>query len=236
MVPADEIISASTLARAADARREGVLNADVVEGAAHAANQGRIVAAAATLRPALQGATDLRLLFLGFQFFFRTGEPDEAERLTVRRLELAERDGQAQDVARACTNLGLIHLTTGRRDSARELCRRALEIDEGLGHAEGVARDLGNLANVVEADGDLDRTEMLNRRALAIAETIGAGEIAAGKLANLGDIEMSRGRADEARALWRQAIARFERLGLEKWRREYEARLAMSARAGPGDV
>jgi tetratricopeptide (TPR) repeat protein len=214
-----------TLEQLEAARREGVPAAEAVSQAVHAAEAGNIAAAGAGLIAALEDTEDIRLLFLGFQFFFRTGDHANAERMTVRRLAVAEREGETAHVARACTNLGLIHLTTGRLDSARALMERAVTIDERLNNPEGLARDVGNLANVFEATGDLDTAESLNRRSLEIATRIGAGEIAAGKLANLGDIAHARGRVVEARDLWSQAVLEFERLGIEKWRRVYVEKL-----------
>ncbi len=214
-----------TIEQLEDARREGSPGAEAVAHAVRAAEAGDVAAAGAGLIVALESTEDIRLLFLGFQFFFRTGDHATAERMTVRRLAVAERDGETGHVARACTNLGLIHLATMRLDSARLLMERAVAIDERLDNAEGLARDLGNLANVFEATGDLDTAESLNRRSLEIATRIGAGEIAAGKLANLGDIAHTRGRVVEARGLWSQAVSEFERLGIEKWRRVYAEKL-----------
>lgn len=215
--PRTEIVSRETFADIEAARREGVPDAGRALTAARWANSGRVEEAARVLRGVTGGAEDLRLLFLGFQFFFRTGDPGEAERLARRRLEIAERAGETTHVARACTNLGTVLLAMGRSAEALGWCERAVEIDRRLGNEAGLARDVGNLANVFEAAGDLDRADALNREALEIAERIGAWEIAAGRLANLGDIAEARGDLSAALALWERAAAEFERMGIEKW-------------------
>lgn len=215
-----------TLERLEAARRESVPEADAVASAARLADAGDIAGASAALSAAFERAEDIRLLFLGFQFYFRTGDHASAEAWTLKRLRIVEREGETVHVARACTNLGLIHLATGRVGSARPLMERAVEIDELLGNLEGLARDLGNLANVHEALGELETAWTLNERSLEIATRIGAAEIAAGKKANMGDIAHALGRKEEARALWRNAMDDFARLGIEKHRRECEAKLA----------
>lgn len=208
--PAKRLIDAWTLEQAEAARAEGVSEADAVVRAAHAANAERPEEAAAALHAALRGCRDIRLLFLGFQFFFRGGDLAAAEELCVRRLAIAERGGETEHVARACTNLGLVHLTSGRLDSAQAWCERALAIDERLGNQLGIARDLGNLANVFEARREFETAERLNLRSLAIAEAIGDRSMAAGKLANLGDIAEATGRGAEARGLWERAASAFD--------------------------
>jgi tetratricopeptide (TPR) repeat protein len=211
--PAKRLIDAWTLEQAQAAATEHVPESAAVVEAALAANAGRVEEAASSLRLSMRQCEDIRLLFLGFQFFFRTGDHATAETLTLRRLEIAERAGETEHVARACTNLGLIHLTTGRLESAQSLCSRALKIDERLGNQQGVARDLGNLANVFESRREFDTAERLNHRSLAIAREIGDGLMAAGKLANLGDIAEATSRPELARRLWADAADLFALAG-----------------------
>lgn len=225
--PAKRLIDAWTLEQAEAARAEGVRQADEAVRGAQAANAGRVDEAAAMLRAATERCEDIRILFLGFQFFFRTGDHAAAQLLTERRLAIAERGGETEHVARACTNLGLIYLTTGRLDSAQELCARALAIDERLSNKLGIARDLGNLANVYEARKEFDEAERLNLRSLAIAREIGDDAMAAGKLANLGDIAAATDRGELARERWREAAGLFAQAGelatAERYRRLSDA-------------
>jgi tetratricopeptide (TPR) repeat protein len=185
-----------------------------------ASEEGRAEDARRILDEALERTTDLRLLFLGFQFHFRSGDYDRAERLTRRRLDLAP--SISPDAARAWTNLGLIAYFQGDLDAAETMSRRALDIDTRLGNDFGIARDLGNLAMIPEHRGDLDTAERLYRESLAVAERIGADLIIASKLANLGEIALARGRRDEARALWIRAAALFRSMGVEKHRVQCE--------------
>ena len=195
--------------------------------AVHASDAGRREDAGALLHEAMAGASDLRLLFLAFQFFFRTGDYAGAERYARERL--ARCAPASPDEARACTNLGLIHQMRGELDEAEAMQRRAIAIDRAIGDERGLARDLGNLALVPEARGELDAAEALYRESLAIAERIGARDIAATKLANLGDVALARGRRDEARALWERSLACFRALNDAKGITHCEALLAANA-------
>ena len=203
---------------------------ELAERAAKAAATGRIDDARRMFAEVVAGAggdpTHVPVLFLLFQFHFRIGELDEAERWVRRRLEITGPESDNEQTARAYTNLALVHFYRKDLDAAEATFTKALGISRRIGHEEGIARDMGNLSLVPEARGDLDRVETLLREALAIAERIGAEHIIATKLTNLGDIAVLRARPAEARALWTRAVAIFERLGNTKHRDEFGKNLA----------
>ncbi|MCG3122229.1 MAG: hypothetical protein GIKADHBN_00610 [Phycisphaerales bacterium] len=218
------MFSADTLdalrAAIAEARASGdeasVRACSGIEEAVAACDAGEREKAAAIFDRVLPGTSDLRLIFAGYQFAFRTGDQGTAEKLIQRRLELAGRD--SADEARAWNNYGLLEHFRGNQQEAERMLRRALEIDERIGCLEGVARDLGNLALIPESQGDLDTAERLTRESLAVAERAGYKPVIARKLCNLGEIAMARGRPAEARELFIRARAAFEALGIEKYR------------------
>ncbi len=197
---------------------------EFAESGARAAGEGRKEDARAQIRAALDLAPDdLRVLFLAFQFHFRAGEYDEAERHVRRRMALAA--PESEDLARACTNLGLVLFYKRDLDAAEREMKRAVEISTRLGNRESMARDIGNLALIYEDRGELDRAEAMFREGLALAESVGAEKIVSGKLANLGDIAMARGDSAAARELWSRGLAIMERLGLTMWREELRKKL-----------
>lgn len=177
--------------------------------------------------------TDTDILFLGFQFHFRSGEYEEAERLVRRRLALTGPDTDSEPTARAYTNLGLVLLYRKDLDGAEREFSRSVDISRRIGDDFSLARALGNLALVPEARRDLDGAERLNLEALAIAQRIGAEKIVAGNLANLGDIAHWRGRDADARDLWTRAMVMHERLGITMWRAELTQKLAALDSAAP---
>lgn len=202
----------------------------VCERVAHAvaaADRGNINEARRLLAVALPSTDDPRLLFLGFQFHFRTGDYTEAERLTRRRLEAVGPD--TADAARAWNNLGLIRKFTGDAAEAERMMLHALEIDRGIGNDLGVARDLGNLAILYEERGELDHAESLYCESLSMAERLtgaAAISISASKYANLGDIALARGRRSDASALWKRAEQLFGQAGDERYRAAMNAKIA----------
>jgi tetratricopeptide (TPR) repeat protein len=229
-----EIIARSTLTDLAAAKREaescrdeaGLRALRLAERSAAAANAGDVDTARREIAEAVAAAgarPDVRLLFLAFQFFFRTGDLNEAERLVRRRIELSEPN--STQAARAHGNLGLVLHTRGDFDSAAESFERAIAIDRFLGDEYGLARDLGNSAMVPESRGDLEQAEQFYLESLAIAERIGAEDIAATKLANLGDVALRQGRPERAREVWVRAVELLERSGKIQFRDEYVKRL-----------
>ena len=186
---------------------------------AKAAEEGRFdearrdVGEALALAGGVDGATDVGVLFCAFQFHFRQGELELAERLCRRRIVVAEEMELPGQLGRACCNLGLVLQYAGRLDESEAVLRRAIEHDRSIGHEEGVARDLGTLALVFESRKDLDSAERLYLEALEIAERIGAEAIIATDCGNLGEIALARGDREKARALLTRSVEILTRLG-----------------------
>ncbi|HMN41121.1 MAG TPA: tetratricopeptide repeat protein [Phycisphaerales bacterium] len=198
----------------------------LAERAAAAFRDGRAEEARAGFAEALdRGPTDLRVLFLAFQFHFRAGEYDAAEAMVRRRIDVIGPDVESADAGRAWCNLGLVFHHRGQFDDAEAMMARAIGIDRRIGCEYGVARDVGNLGLVFESRNDHDRAVELYHESLEIAERIGADDIAAGKWANMGDIAHARGRMDEARRLWTRAVELFAKVGDEKHRTEFVGKI-----------
>ena len=209
------LFSPSTLeglrAAAEEARTAGDVGAQEVCAALLAAvalsDAGDRDQARGAIDGAMTGTSDLRLLFLGYQYHFRCGRLDEAEALIRRRLEVAP--SESAEAARAWNNLGLLLHFRGDRAGAEAMLTRALDMNRRIGCAEGEARDLCNLGLVPEAAGELERAAGLYQEALAVAERAGFLPVVASALANLGDIAHARGERGEARACWERAVGLF---------------------------
>lgn len=194
----------------------------LAEASAKAAAEGRTDEARRGFAGALAGdVRDIHVLFLGFQFHFRAGEYDQAQRLVERRLDVLGRETRSGDVARAYANLSLIHTFRGTLEDAERAAETAIRVAREIGCEYEESRGQHNLAMVYEKRGDLERAEHIYRQALVIAERIGADDLAASKLANLGDIAAMRGHTDESRELWSRAVVLFELLGHGKNAREF---------------
>ncbi len=199
-------------ARAQSARAEA-LALGLAESAARAALEGKIEQARQDFAAAIEGTTNLRVLFLGYQFFFRIGELDEAERLMRCWLAISGPDAQTAATAAAYGNLGLIHKTRGELDEAERMHRKSLGIEEKLGRLEGMASDYGNLGLIHRQRGDLDEAERMLRKSLAIHEKLSHLGGLANDYGNLGLIRWSRGELDEAERMHRKALEIDEKIG-----------------------
>jgi tetratricopeptide (TPR) repeat protein len=185
----------------------------LAEDAAKAALDGKIEEARQGFAKALDGTTNLHILYLGFEFFERIGELEEAERLLRRWLAISGPDAETATTAEAYGNLGLVLRTHGDLDGAEVMHRKALAIEEKLRRLEGMAAEYGNLGIVLYARRDLDGAEAMCRKALEIDEKLGRIEGMANHYGNLGLVLEARGDLDEAEEMYRKSLAIDEKLG-----------------------
>jgi tetratricopeptide (TPR) repeat protein len=112
----------------------------LAEKAAKAALEGKIEEARQDFAIVLDGTTNLHVLYLGYDFFKRIGELDEAERLLHRWLALSGPDAQTGDTAPAYGNLGLIYRTRGDLAEARKLWTQSGDLYAKIGMPDMVKR------------------------------------------------------------------------------------------------
>jgi tetratricopeptide (TPR) repeat protein len=208
----DATVRADAAERVAEATSAARLLA-LAEDAAKAALDGRIEEARQAFAKALDGTTNVRVLFLGFQFFKRIGELAEAERLLRRSLAISGPEAETAATASAYGNLGLVLRTRGDLDGAEAMHRKSLEINEKLGLLNVTANAYGNLGLVLQDRGDLDGAEAMYRKALEINEKFGRLEGMAINYGNLGLVLKTRGDLDGAEAMYRKALEINEKLG-----------------------
>ncbi len=194
-----------------EAARALELSLKMAEDAAEAALEGKVEKARQRFATVIAGTTNTQILFLAFEFYFRTGDIETAEEVTQHCLAVSARS--SVDLANAYGNLGIVHQRRGNLDEAEAMYRKALDLYEELGHKEGMARDYGNLGIVHQRRGNLDEAEALQRKALDLHKELGNKRGMANHYSSLGNVHHSRGNLDEAEALHRKALARYEELG-----------------------
>jgi tetratricopeptide (TPR) repeat protein len=185
--------------------------------------RGNAAQGAEILRDTMQHTREPRLLFLAFQYFFRSGDLALAEEVTRRRLSVVE-EGSA-DAARAWTNLGLIAFFKKEYALAEEMHQKACDIDRANGDSRGLARDLGNWAMIPEARQEWERAEKMYLQALELAKQVQAKDIMATKLANLGQMYEVMGRRQDAEGFTCRALELFKELSEVKYAAECESLL-----------
>lgn len=185
---------------------------ELAESAAKAAIQGRVEEARQKFAAALDGTANLQILYLGFEFFLRVDELDEAERLVRRWLSISGPDAENADSAAASGNLGLIEMRRGNLDKAETYHKKSLAVHEKLVDLDGMASQYGNLGLIELCRDNVDEADRYLRKSLALHEKLGSsGGIATG-YGNLGHIERSRGNLDEAEAYAKKSLSLFENL------------------------
>jgi tetratricopeptide (TPR) repeat protein len=208
----DAIAEADAAKRVAESTAAAQL-LKLAEDAAKAALEGRIEDARQGFAKALDGTTNTRVLYLGYEFFRRIGELAEAERLLRRWLAISGLDAETPSTAAAYGNLGVIMQIRCDLDGSEAMHRKALEIYEKLKLPAGMAIAYGNLGLILKTRGDLDGSEVMHRKSLAIGEKLNYLECIADQYDNLGLIFQARGDLDGAEAMHRKALEIDEKLG-----------------------
>lgn len=146
----------------------------LAESAAKAALDDRVEEARQSFAIALDGTANLRILYLGYEFYHRIGDLEEAERLLSRWLAISGPDKQSSLTAAAYGNLGNILQTRGDLDGAEAMQRKALEINNKLGRLEGMANNYGNLGRIAEERKDFAEARRLLTMSQDLFAKIGA--------------------------------------------------------------
>lgn len=140
----------------------------IAEDAAQFALEGKIEYARQKFSEIVIESENIRILFLGFEFFNRIGDLDAALLVLEKWLNLSGPDKQSGETASAYGNLGIIHETRGDHKRAEEMYQRALAIQVSLGLKSGVASQSGNLGTLYLKQGELKLAEDLFNRVLRI--------------------------------------------------------------------
>jgi tetratricopeptide (TPR) repeat protein len=102
-----------------------------------------------------------------------SGDLDEAASALRRGLGIAERIGNAEQIAGCLINLALVEQDRGHLDEAIAYDRRAAEEFEQIGHGAGRAIGYGNLAEALARRGDYEEAAAFCEQSLEIARSIG---------------------------------------------------------------
>ncbi len=159
---------------------------------------------------AIHTAVWLRELGLLYRF---VGDLDRAEQMFRRALEIEERFGQEEGMARNYGNLGAVYYGRGDLDEAEQMHRDALQINERLGRQEGMAGNYCNLGAVYATRGDLNRAEEMCRKALEISKRLGRKVDIADDYHNLATVYLNQGNPDQAEETLLKALEMHEQLG-----------------------
>ena len=189
------------------------LQLEAAEEAADLAKEGSLERARQKFVGLISDTSNIRVLYLAYEFFDRTGDLDSALDVLERWLVLSGADTKSPDTAAAYGNLGILYQTRGDLDRAEAMVEKSLKLNEALGHKEGMANQYGNLGNLYQTRGNLDRAEAMVEKSLKLNEALGHKEGMAINYGNLGILYKTRGDLDRAEAMHEKALKLNEALG-----------------------
>jgi len=184
-----------------------VLQLQSAEEAAYLAREGQLELARKKFVEVIADTSNLQILFLAYEFFYRTGDLNTAVDVLVKWLSVSGHDKATLNTAAAYGNLGNIHSTRGNLNLAEEMHKKALTINEALGHKKGMAIAYGNIGNICRLRGKLDLAEEANKKALAINETLNHKEGMADDYGNLGTIYSLKDNLDLAEIYFKKSLS-----------------------------
>jgi class 3 adenylate cyclase/tetratricopeptide (TPR) repeat protein len=168
---------------------------------------------------------------------------DDAADALRRGLELAERTGNAEEIAGCLINLGLVEQARGGLDVAIECDRRAIRAFERIAHVSGRAIGHSNLAEKLVIAGDPEEAWIEASTALDLASSIGHQQTIGDVIDTMAMIHLARGdhdaaaqQAEAAAAIYLEmeaapAAARSLRRAVEAYERSGETEKARAAEA-----
>jgi len=185
----------------------------IAEDAAQLSKEGKIEFAREKLTKLVTETTNLYILYLGFDFFYRTGDLDSAFIALKKWLSLSGADNNTKLTAMALERLGILYQIRGELDQAEEMCQKSLAINKTLGDKNGMAGNYNNLGNLYKIRGEIDQAELMYQKSLAVNEILGYKEGMAGTYNNLANLHLIRGELDRAEVMYKKSLAIDEELG-----------------------
>jgi tetratricopeptide (TPR) repeat protein len=159
---------------------------------------------------------NLRILYLAYEFYNRTGDLDTAFSITEKWLALSGENQQTAATAAAFCNLGVLYKTRGNLPAAEEMYQKSLKINEALGLHEDIASICGNLGNLYQMRGDYLAAEEMHQKSLQIDEALGLQEGMASDYGNLGNLYQIQGDLDTAEEMYQKSLEVSETLGWQE--------------------
>ena len=181
--------------------------------AAELSREGKIEYARQKFSELITETVDIRILYLGYEFFHRTGDFDSAFHALNKWLNISGPERITLETASAYGYLGLLYQTREEFDHAEEMYLKALVINEALGSKAGMASDYGNLGLLYQTREEFDHAMEMHLKALAINEALGRTEGLANQYGNFGILYQKRGELDRAEEMFLRALVIDEALG-----------------------
>jgi tetratricopeptide (TPR) repeat protein len=149
---------------------------------------------------------------LGLVRFFQ-GQPETAQELHRRALDLQRQSDDRVGIAGSLNNLAMVEYSRQDFDAARELSAEALELFRRSGYLYGTAATLNNLGAIEQQRANPEAAGELYEEALALTRQLDARYGIAMSLTNLGVLECELQEYTAARARFTEALVICREIG-----------------------
>lgn len=163
----------------------------------------------AALATESSASTRLRCLYRASVLAEEQGDIPSSTRLAEETLDLAQRDGDAKELADAQRRLGQMLIVTGERDRGVSLLNDALLCHKSAGDAFGAADVLRTLAEVAVQQSDLSLARTCLEEAIERSRSVADERGVANGLFQLALLALGDGDGDRAIALMEDAAHRW---------------------------
>jgi tetratricopeptide (TPR) repeat protein len=202
---------------ARDAEKEAQLKIQTMqlqmaEDAANLSREGKIEYARQKFAELVVESIDIRVLYLGYEFFNRTGDLDSAFSVLEKWLALSGPEQISVTTANAYGILGDLYKTRGELQYAEEMYQKSLTINETLSNKGGMAGGYASLGLLYQIRGAFERAEEMHKRSLAIELELGRKVGVAADYGNLGLLYQARGELDLAEDMYLKSLTMYEEL------------------------
>jgi len=143
------------------------------------------------------------------------GKLNQAQDYYSRSLEISERLGNQQAIARTLHGLGTLAHEKGRVGEARNYYSKSLEIKKHLEDRQGIAATLHQLGMLAQEWGRVDEAHAYYDKSLELRKQLGDRRGIGHTLYQLGLLSQNQGRVDEAHSNYGQSLEIAVRLGYQ---------------------
>ena len=189
-----------------------MLELEMAEDAAFFSKEGKIEFARQKFAKLTLDTKNKNILYLGYEFYYRTSDFKAAEQVMNRALKLADSHKDIRFRAMALGNLGNVYRCLGKNTLAKEMIEQALEAFIELGDTENKGITLQSLGAICFKIGDITNAESYYKKALELFSDIQQQEGIAVINSNLGDIHTRRGEYSEANVRYEEALSIYREL------------------------
>ena len=179
---------------------------ETAEDAANLSKEGKTEFARQKFLKLVMETENLKILYLGFEFFYRTGDYTSAFFVLNKWLRLSGPNSITHDTAIAHLNLGVLYDAKGDFENSENSSKKAQAIFEAINDLNGLVKTYVNLGNIYQARGNLEQAGAMYIKALPIFTIIKNQKGIATCYGNLGIVYMDQGIFNQSEIMFKKSL------------------------------